>query len=83
MRRFCSDTCRTEWWAVYHKANPEESVPAEECAFCGGCMEGMRWTGKYCSRFRYLLAMDQRHEEVEYEWCGEKFTDKKRAGTAV
>ncbi len=46
-------------------------------------MEGMRWTGKYCSRFRYLLAMDQRHEEVEYEWCGEKFTDKKRAGTAV
>lgn len=80
VRRFCSDACRVEWWAAYHKANPEGSAPAEECAFCGGSMEGKRWTGKYCSRFCCLLAMDQRHEEVVCEWCGEKFTDKSGQG---
>lgn len=29
----------------------------------------------YCSRFCYLLAMDQKHVEETCEWCGEKFTD--------
>ncbi|WP_243417310.1 recombinase family protein, partial [Pseudoflavonifractor phocaeensis] len=31
-RRFCSDPCRIEWWAAYHKANPSTEEPAETCA---------------------------------------------------
>ena len=74
-RRFCSDSCRIKWWEEYRKANPEEREPVKECAFCGGPLDGKGSGGKYCSRFCYLLAMDQTHEEVTCEWCGERFTD--------
>ncbi|MCM1222284.1 MAG: IS66 family insertion sequence element accessory protein TnpB [Lachnospiraceae bacterium] len=72
-RRFCSDSCRIEWWEEYRKANPQEK--REECAFCGGPLEGKGYGRMYCSRFCYLLAMDQTHVETVCEWCGESFTD--------
>ena len=74
-RKFCSDSCRIEWWTEYHKANPPEEVPTRECAFCGAPLTGKQRGGRYCSRFCYLLAMDQSHVEETCEWCGEKFTD--------
>ena len=74
-QKFCSDTCRTEWWKEYHKAYPPEEMPAEECAFCGAALTGKQRGQTYCSRFCYLLAMDQTHVEETCEWCGEKFTD--------
>ena len=74
-QKFCSDTCRIEWWKEYHKAHPPEEMPAEECAFCGAALTGKQRGQTYCSRFCYLLAMDQTHVEETCEWCGEKFTD--------
>ena len=74
-RKFCGDTCRIEWWKEYHKAHPPEELPAEECAFCGALLTGKQRGKTYCSRFCYLLAMDQTHVEETCEWCGEKFTD--------
>jgi transposase len=74
-RKFCSDACRIEWWKEYHKANPPEELPAEECDFCGAPLKGKQRGQRYCSRFCYLLAMDQTHVEETCEWCGEKFTD--------
>ena len=79
-RKFCSDACRIEWWKEYHKAHPPEEVPAEECAFCGAPLTGKQRGKTYCSRFCYLLAMDQTHVEETCEWCGEKFTDTSRQG---
>lgn len=38
-------------------------------------MTGKQRGGSYCSRFCYLLAMDQTHVEETCGWCGEKFTD--------
>ena len=72
-RKYCSDACRIEWWREYHKANPPEAEPAKECLICGGQLKGAG--GTYCSRFCYLLAMDQTHVEETCEWCGETFTD--------
>ena len=63
-RRFCSDPCRIEWWAAYHKANPSIEEPAETCATCGAPLPGKQKGQKYCSRFCYLLAMDQTHVEA-------------------
>lgn len=74
-RKFCCDACRIEWWKEYHKAHPPEELPAEECAFCGAPLTGKQRGKTYCSRFCYLLAMDQTHVEETCEWCGEKFTD--------
>ena len=74
-RKYCSDACRMEWWKEYHKAHPPEELPAEECAFCGVPLTGKQRGKTYCSRFCYLLAMDQTHVEETCEWCGEKFTD--------
>ena len=72
-RKYCSDACRIEWWREYHKANPPEAEPAKECLICGGQLKGAG--GTYCSRFCYLLAMDQTHVEETCEWCGATFTD--------
>ena len=69
-RRFCSDPCRIEWWAAYHKANPSIEEPAETCATCGAPLPGKQKGQKYCSRFCYLLAMDQTHVEGTCQWCG-------------
>ena len=69
-RRFCSDPCRIEWWAAYHKANPSTEEPAETCAACGAPLQGKQKGQKYCSRFCYLLAMDQTHVEGNCQWCG-------------
>ena len=74
-RKFCCDACRIAWWTEYRKANPSEEPPARECAFCGAPLTGKQRSGRYCSRFCYLLAMDQTHVEETCEWCGEKFTD--------
>ena len=59
----------------YHKAHLSEELQAEECAFCGAPLTGKQRGKTYCSRFCYLLAMDQTHVEETCEWCGEKFTD--------
>ena len=69
-RRFCCDECRVEWWAAYHRANPSEEAPAEQCAICGAPLEGRKRGQTYCSRFCYLLAMDATHIEGKCQWCG-------------
>ena len=69
-RRFCCDECRVEWWAAYHRANPSEEAPAEQCAICGAPLEGRKRGQTYCSRFCYLLAMDETHVEGKCQWCG-------------
>ena len=74
-RKFCGDTCRIEWWRECHKAHPSEELPLEEYAFCGAALTEKQRGKTYCSRFCYLLAMDQTHVEETCEWCGEKFTD--------
>lgn len=73
-RRFCSDPCRIEWWAAYHKANPSEEASAERCELCGAPLQGKQRGQKYCSRFCYLLAMDQTHKEGTCQWCGRPFS---------
>ncbi len=80
-RKYCSDACRMEWWREYHKANPSETEPAKECLICGGQLKGPG--GTYCSRFCYLLAMDQTHVEETCEWCGVTFTVYQWTRTAV
>lgn len=74
-RKFCCDACRIEWWTEYRKSNPSEEPPGRECAFCEAPLTGKQRSGKYCSRFCYLLAMNQTHVEETCEWCEEKFTD--------
>lgn len=69
-RRFCSDVCRMDWWSAYHKANPGEAESAETCAACGAQLQGRQRGQKYCSRFCYLLAMDETHTEGRCRWCG-------------
>lgn len=66
-RKFCCDACRIEWWTEYRKANPSEEPPAREFAFCGAPLTGKQQSGRYCSRFCYLLAMDQTHVEETFE----------------
>jgi len=68
--RFCSDQCRIEWWEAYHRANPRDEEPAGSCGMCGAPLEGKKKGQKYCSRFCYLLAMDDTHIEGECQWCG-------------
>ena len=74
-RKYCSDGCQIEWWREYRKAHPREEEAAKECRTCGTQLTGKHQGGKYCSRFCYLLAMDQSHVEERCEWCGETFTD--------
>ena len=48
--------------------------PAETCATCGAPLPGKQKGQKYCSRFCYLLAMDQTHVEGTCQWCGRPIT---------
>ena len=69
-RRFCSDECRIAWWDAYHKANPREEEPTGQCVMCGAPLTAGQRGQTYCSRFCYLLAMDQTHMEGTCQWCG-------------
>ena len=62
-RKYCSDGCQIEWWREYRKAHLREEEAAKECRRCGTQLTGKHQGGKYCSRFCYLLAMDQSHVE--------------------
>lgn len=78
-RRFCSDRCRIKYdQRKIKERQMAKGRPKQICPNCGKEFQPEWGSGiarKYCSRFCYLLAMDQSHVEGRYEWCGETFTD--------
>jgi len=57
-RRFCSDTCRTEFWKAQRKVNFE----VKECAYCGAPFKPTRQTVVFCStKCRYTAKSDKEY----------------------
>lgn len=57
-RRFCSDTCRTEFWKAQRRVNFE----VRECAYCGASFMPTRQTVVFCStKCRYTAKSDKEY----------------------